>query len=131
MGGRTWAKCFLKRYPNIKVRWAKSLSIAHAMAANEVNIQIWFKENMQVVKKLGIVSPKQTWSGDNTGPQNVPKEEQFLCDVKKPLVSQVPANQGETRAVLTFVNVVGRVSQFPNDFGCTHICLFSSSRTDV
>ena len=32
------AKCFLKRYPNIKVRWAKNLSIEHAMAVNEVNI---------------------------------------------------------------------------------------------
>ena len=38
MGGRTWAKCFLKRYPHIKVRWAKNLSIACAMAANDVNI---------------------------------------------------------------------------------------------
>ena len=38
MGGRTWAKCFPKRYPHIKVRQAKNLSIACAMAANEVNI---------------------------------------------------------------------------------------------
>ena len=37
MGWKTWAKCFLKRYPHIKVRQAKNLSIAHAMAANEVN----------------------------------------------------------------------------------------------
>ena len=67
MGGRTWAKCFLKRYPHIKVRQAKNLLIASAMAANEVNIQNWFKEYVQVVQKLGIVSPEQIWSGDETG----------------------------------------------------------------
>ena len=108
-GGRTWAKCFLKRYAHIKVRWAKILSIAHAMAANEVNIQNWFREYEQVVKKLGIVSPEQIWSGDETGVQNVPKEDKFLGEVKKPLHKQVSADQGETSTVLTFVNAVGRV----------------------
>ena len=48
-------------------------------------------------------------SGDETGVQNVPKEDKFLGDVKKPLVNQVPADQGETGTVLTFVNAVGRV----------------------
>ena len=96
-----------KRYPHIKVRWAKNLSIAHV--TNEVNILNWFKEYVQVVKNLGIVSPEQIWSGDETGVQNLPKEDKFLGEVKKPLVNQVPADQGETSTVLTFVNAVGRV----------------------
>ena len=79
------------------------------MAANEVNIQNWFKEYIQVVKNLGIVSPEQIWSSDETGVQNVPKEDSFLGEVKKPLVNQVPADQDETSTVLTFVNAVGRV----------------------
>ena len=79
------------------------------MAANEVNIQNWFKEYIQVVKNLGIVSPEQIWSGNETGVQNVPKEDKFLSEVKKPLVNQVPVDQGETSTVLTFVNAVGRV----------------------
>ena len=108
-GGGSWAKCFLKRYQHIKVRWAKNLSIACAMTANEVNIQNWFKEYIQVVKNLGIVFPEQIWSGDETGVQNIPKEDKFLSEVKKPLVNQVPADQGETSTVLTFVNAVGRV----------------------
>ena len=41
--------------------------------------------------------------------QNIPKEDKFLGEVKKPLYNQVPANQGETSTVLTFVNAVGRV----------------------
>ena len=86
------------------------MSIAHAMAANEVNIRNWFKEYIQVVRNLGIVSPEQIWSGNETGVQNVPKEDKFLGEVKKPLVNQVPADPGETSTVLTFVNTVGRVS---------------------
>ena len=85
------------------------MSIAHAMAANEVNIQNWFRDYEQVVKNLGIVSPEQILSGDETVVQNVPKEDRFLGEVKKPLYNQVPAEQGETSTVLTFVNAVGRV----------------------
>ena len=56
------------------------------MAANEVNIQNWFKEYEEVVKKFGIVSPEQIWLRDETGMQNVPKEDKFLSDVKEALV---------------------------------------------
>ena len=73
------------------------------------NGQNWFKEYIQVVKNLGIVYPEQIWSGDETVVQNVPKEDKFLGEVKKPLVNQVPADQGETSTVLTFVNAVGRI----------------------
>ena len=62
---------------------------------------------MQVVKNLGIVSPEQIWSGEKTGVQNVPEEDKFLGEVKKPLVNEVPANQGKTSTVLTFVNAIG------------------------
>ena len=55
------------------------------------------------------MSPEQIRSGDETGVQNIPKEDMFLGEVKKPLVNQVPADQGETSTVLTFVNAVGRV----------------------
>ena len=41
------------------------------------------------------MSPEQIWSGNETGVQNVPKEDKFLGEVKKPLVNQVPADQGE------------------------------------
>ena len=46
------------------------------------------------------MSPEQIWSGNETGIQNVPKEDKFLCEVKKPLANQVPADQGETSTVL-------------------------------
>ena len=73
-----WAKYFLKRYTNIRVRKAVNLSIARAMAANEPNIRRWFVEYNQVLKGLNIQSPEYIWSGDETGVQTVPKEERYV-----------------------------------------------------
>ena len=56
-----------------------------------------------------ITSPVQIWSGDETGVQNIPKEEKFLCDKCKPAYQSIAADQGETYTVLTFVNGVGSV----------------------
>ena len=78
-------KMFLRRYPPIKVHGATNLSVARAMAVNEPNIHSRFKEYQQVIKTCGIVLPEQIWSGYETGVQDVPKEEKFLGEVKKPV----------------------------------------------
>ena len=109
MASHTWAKCFLRRYPHIKVCQATNLSVVRAMVANEPNIHNWYKEYQQVIKTCGIVSPEQIWSGDKMGIQNVPKEEKFLGEVKKPLYNQTPSDQGEMSRVLALVNAVGKI----------------------
>ena len=109
IGGGPGLSAFLMRYPHIKVRKAKNLYVVHAMVANKINIQNWFKEYREVIYKLHITSPEQIWSGDKTRMQNIPKEDKFLGEVKKPLYNQVPADQGETSTVLMFVSAVGRV----------------------
>ena len=76
MAGRKWLKGFLKYHPQITLKTAKNLSIAHAMGANETVISNWFKLLKEL--KFGIVSPYQVWSGDETGVQNVPKEVKVL-----------------------------------------------------
>ena len=48
------------------------------MAANELNVHKWLDEYQEVLKDLGINSPEQIWSGDETGVQNVPKEQSVL-----------------------------------------------------
>ena len=48
------------------------------MAANEPNVCKWFDEYQEVCKDLGINSPEQIWSSDETGVQNVPKEQSVL-----------------------------------------------------
>ena len=81
--GHKWAKYFAKRHPKILVKKAKNLSSARALCANEINVKNWFKEYEKVLADLNITSPEQIWSGDETGVQNVPKEE-FVLAQKQP-----------------------------------------------
>ena len=107
--GRKWAKFYLKHYPEIRVKKASNLSIARAMAANEPNVHKWFDEYEQVLKDLGINSPEQIWSGDETGVQNVPKEQLVVGATGTPANQTVSGKQGETSTILSFVNGVGLV----------------------
>ena len=66
------------------------------MVANEPNVRKWFAEYEQVLHDLRINSPEQIWSGDETGVQNVPKEEIVLCIKGKPSYQTVAADQGKT-----------------------------------
>ena len=49
------------------------------MAVNEPNLGKWFLEYKKVLNDLKINSPEQIWSCDETGVQNVPREEVVLC----------------------------------------------------
>ena len=73
--GRTWAWGFLKRFPQLMCRKATNLSVVRAVAATEPNIHKWFVEYKKVLHDLNITSLVQIWFGDETGVQNIPKEE--------------------------------------------------------
>ena len=105
--GRTWAWGFLKMFPHLTCRKARNLSVMRAMAANEPNVHKWFVEYEKVLSDLRITSPVQIWSSDETGMQNIPKEEKVLHVKCKPAYQTVGADQGETSIVLSFVNGVG------------------------
>ena len=96
-----------------KVSWNKdkkgNLSIARAMAANEPNVHKWFQEYEGVLKDLGINSPEQIWSGDESGVQNVPEVELVIGATGTPAHQTVSGEQGETSTILSFVNGVGKV----------------------
>ena len=79
------------------------------MAANEPNVRKWFAEYEQVLRDLYINSPEQIWSGNETGVQNVPKEEIVVCIKGKLSYQTVAADQGKTSTTLTFVSGVSRV----------------------
>ena len=75
----------------------------------EPNVRKWFAEYKQVLHDLHINSLEQIWSGDETGVQNMPKEEIVVCVKGKPSYQTVAADQGETSTILTFVSGVSRV----------------------
>ena len=79
------------------------------MAANEPNVRKWFDEYQEVLKDLGINSPEQIWSGDETGVQNVPKEQLVVGATGTPASQTVSGEQGETSTILSFVKGVGLV----------------------
>ena len=108
MAWRKWLKGFLKCHPDITLKTAKNLSIAHVMGANETVISNWFKLLKEIKDKFDILSPCQIWSGDETGVQNVPKEVKVLGCKKIRTFQQVSGEQGETSMVLTFVNAAGQ-----------------------
>ena len=107
--GRKWAKFYHKCYPEIRVKKARNLSIARAMAANEPKVKKWFAEYEQVLKDLEINSPEQIWPGNETGVQNVPKEQLVVGATGTPACQTVSGEQGETSTILSFVNAVGLV----------------------
>ena len=94
---------------HLTCRKAVNLSVARAMAANEPNVRKWFTDYEQVLHDLHINSPEQIWSGDETGVQNVPKEEIVVCIKGKLSYQTVAADQDETSTILTFVSGVSRV----------------------
>ena len=79
------------------------------MAANELNVCKWFVEYEEVLRDLGINSPEQIWSSDETGVQNVPKEQLVVGATGIPASQTVSGEQGETSTILSFVNGVGKV----------------------
>ena len=93
--GHKWPKYFVKRHPKIIVKKAKNLFNAHAVCANEINVKKWFEEYEKVLADLNIISPEQIWSGDETGVQNVPKEEFVLAQKRISANQIVSGEQGE------------------------------------
>ena len=68
----------MARHPTITLKKARNLSIADAMGANPTVISQWFDLLKKIQMEVGIVSPAQIWSGNETGVQNVPKEIKVL-----------------------------------------------------
>ena len=98
------------RHPTITLKKARNLSIAQAMGANPTVISQWFDLLKEIQMEVGIVSPAQIWSGDETGVQNVPKEIKDLGIKNIRTFQQVLSEQGETSTILSFVNTLGILS---------------------
>ena len=96
---------FLARHPII----TKNLLIAHAMGANPTVIIQWFDLLKKIQTKVGIVSPAQIWSGDETGIENIPKEIKVLGIKNIRTFQQVSSEQGGTSTILSFVNALRNV----------------------
>ena len=76
MAGRYWLKGFLERFPNLKKKNAKNLSIHRAKCANKVLISKFFKEHTQWIMEWKLeFKPFHIWNVDESGVGDVPNEQ--------------------------------------------------------
>ena len=79
------------------------------MGANPEVVRKFFDQLEQVLYDLNIVNPQQIWNCDESGCQDVPKEDEVVGETGVPQYCTVPKEQGETSTNLTFANAVGLV----------------------
>ena len=107
--GRKWLKSFLNRHPQLHPKKSKNISVNRAMCANPTTVQKFFNQYAQLLKDKNVDSPYYIWNCDESGVQDIPKEEEVIGVVNEKANSQVPSEHGETSTVLTFANVCGQV----------------------
>ena len=79
------------------------------MCANPATVNNFFDHYKKVLEDNGIESPLNIWNCDESGVQNVPKEQDVIGVVGEKANSQVPTERGETSTILTFANAAGQV----------------------
>ena len=79
------------------------------MGANPEVVRKFFDQLEQVLYDLNIVNPQQIWNCDESGCQDVPKEDEVVGETGVPQYRTVPKEQGETSTILTFANAAGLV----------------------
>ena len=107
--GHKWLKGFLRCYPQLKSKKAKNISVNRAMCANPITIGGFFTQYHQVCEKFNIISPMYIWNCDESGVQDVPKEEEVIGVAGEKAQCQGPSDRGETSTFLTFANACGQV----------------------
>ena len=77
------------------------------MCTNPAVIKKFFDQYQSELQHLKIDDPKQIWNVDESGCQDVPKEELVVGETGIPASTIVGKEQGETSTVLTFTNADG------------------------
>ena len=84
-----------------------NLPVNREMRANPEVVRKFFNQLEQVLFDLNIVNPQQIWNCDESGCQDVPKEDEVIGETGVPQYHSVPKEQGETSTILTFANAAG------------------------
>ena len=85
------------------------MSVNRAMGANPEVVKKFCDQLEQVLSDLNIVNPQQIWNCDESGYQDVLKEDEVVGETGVPQYSTVQKEQGETSTIITFANAAGLV----------------------
>ena len=75
------------------------MSVNRAMGANPEVVRKFFDQLEQVLYDLNIVNPQQIWNCDESGCQDVPKEDEVVGETGVPQYHTVPKEQGEASTI--------------------------------
>ena len=100
---------FLHRHPEVRCKKVHNLSVNRAMCSNPVVFKNWFEQYQGELERLNISSPEQIWNCDETGCQEVTKEQEVVGETGVDAYTIVSKEQGETTTVLSFSNAVGKI----------------------
>ena len=108
MAGPWWLKGFLQRWPDLKKKNAKNLSLHRAACANAYQVAKFFSLYRQLLAKFELeYKPCNIWNIDETGIPDIPKEQKVI-GVKGEQCSQtVPGEKAVNTTLLTFVSAGG------------------------
>ena len=76
--GHKWLKAFLKHYPLLGPKTAKNISINRAMCTNPITVGAFFTQYHQICEDFDIILPMYIWNCDESGVQDVPKEDEVI-----------------------------------------------------
>ena len=79
------------------------------MCANKPTVDKFFNLYEKIVKDHHIESPMNIWNCDESGVQDIPKEQQVLGVTGEKTSNVTSKEQGETSTILTFANACGQV----------------------
>ena len=106
--GRYWLKGYLDRWPKLKKKNAKNLSIYQARCSNPIVIGIFFDDLAKWIKDWKLeYKPFSIWNVDKMVIEDVPKERKVI-GIKGIPVNQTVADEKPTNStVVTFVSAGG------------------------
>ena len=108
MAGRYWLKGFLEKFPNLKKKNAKNLSIHRAKCANKVLISKFFQELTQWVREWKLeYKPFHIWNVDESGVGDVPNEQQVIGITGVPASQTVAGEKPQNTTVVTYASAGG------------------------
>ena len=88
---------------------SRNISVNRTLCANPATVNKFFDQYKEVCERNNIDSPLYIWNCDDSGVQNVPKEQEVIGVAREKAQSQVPKERGETSTMLTFANAAGQV----------------------
>ena len=93
--GHKWLKGFLRCYPQLKPKKAKNISVNRVMCANPITIGGFFTQYHQVWEKFNSISPMYISNCDESGVQDVPKEEEVIGVAGEKPQAKAPLIEGK------------------------------------